>query len=112
MRPISRPTLAIALALGTCVAVWPARGQTKGDRDFGEYISSQCVTCHQASGQYKGIPSIVGWPEESFVEIMNDYRHKKRSNAIMQTIAGGLTNEEVSALAAYFGSLVSRPDSE
>jgi cytochrome c len=67
------------------------------------------VTCHQASGQFKGIPSIVGWPEESFVEIMNDYRTKKRSNAIMQTIAGGLTNEEVSALAAYFGNLVPGP---
>lgn len=81
-----------------------ARAQS-GDRAYGEYLSSECVTCHQLSGNFAGIPPIVGWPEESFVEIMNEYRTKKRDNAVMQTIAGRLSDKEVSALAAYFGSL-------
>ena len=76
-----------------------------GDRALGEYLSSECVTCHQLSGRYQGIPPIVGWPEPSFIEIMNEYRDKRRSNPVMQTIAGKFSNDEVAALAAYFGSV-------
>ena len=76
-----------------------------GDRALGEYLSSECVTCHQISGRYQGIPPIVGWPEPSFIEIMNEYRDKRRSNPVMQTIAGKFSNDEVAALAAYFGSV-------
>ena len=76
-----------------------------GDRALGEYLSSECVTCHQLSGRYQGIPPIVGWPEASFIEIMNEYRDKRRDNPVMQTIAGKFTSEDVAALAAYFGSV-------
>jgi cytochrome c553 len=76
-----------------------------GDRALGEYLSSQCVTCHQISGRYQGIPPIVGWPEASFMEIMNEYREKRRSNPVMQTIAGKFSKDEIAALAAFFGSL-------
>jgi cytochrome c553 len=75
------------------------------DRALGEYLSSECVTCHQLSGRYQGIPPIVGWPEASFIEIMDEYRTKKRDNPVMQTIAGRFSREEVAALAAYFGSV-------
>jgi cytochrome c553 len=78
-----------------------------GDRGLGEYLSSECVTCHQLSGKYEGIPPIIGWPEAIFIQAMNEYRSKQRSNPVMQTIAGRLNNEEIAALAAYFGSLKS-----
>ena len=76
-----------------------------GDRALGEYLASECVTCHQLSGRFQGIPPIVGWPEPSFIEIMNEYRDKRRSNPVMQTIAAKFSNDEVAALAAYFGSV-------
>lgn len=76
-----------------------------GDRALGEYLSSECVTCHQLSGRFDGIPPIVGWPEASFIEIMNLYRSKQRANPVMQTISGRLSEEEIAALAAFFGSL-------
>jgi cytochrome c553 len=84
----------------------PAAAQ--GDKALGEYLSSECVTCHQLSGRYHGIPPIIGWPEASFVAIMNEYREKRRSNPVMQTIAAKFSNDEVAALAAYFGSLKSK----
>ena len=34
----------------------------KGDPEYGEYLSSECTTCHQADGDDDGIPSIVLWP--------------------------------------------------
>ena len=88
----------------------PAAAQgLKGDRAFGEYLSRECVICHQVSGRFDGIPPIVGWPEESFVEIMNEYRHKKRPNSVMQAIAARFSDEDLLALAAYFGSLTPKP---
>jgi cytochrome c len=76
-----------------------------GDRSLGQYLSAECVTCHQLSGKFDGIPPIIGWPETSFVEVMNAYRNKDRANPVMQTIAGRLSQDEIAALAAYFGSL-------
>lgn len=80
-----------------------------GDRAFGEYLSSECVTCHQPTGRFEGIPAIVGWPEDSFVAVMRQYRNKERANPVMQMIAGKLNEQEIAALAAYFGSLKPAP---
>ncbi len=77
-----------------------------GDLALGQYLSSECVACHQLSGQAAGaIPPIVGWPSEQFVVVIRAYRNKERDNVVMQTIAGRLSDDEIRALAAYFGSL-------
>lgn len=95
-----------AVAFAMPLTTFPVLGeQVKGDKVLGEYLSSECVTCHQASGQFKGIPPIVGWPEANFIEVMKEYQHKKRSNPVMQMIAGRLSEEEIASLALYFGSL-------
>lgn len=99
-RQIVRATIAFATG---CLPAPVA--YASGDKALGEYLSSECVTCHQISGNYDGIPPIVGWPDAVFIEIMTDYRAKTRANPIMQTIAGRLSEEEIAALAAYFGSL-------
>lgn len=78
----------------------------KGDAALGEYLSSTCVTCHQLSGRVTGgVPAIVGWPDEQFVAVMDSYRKKERDNQVMQSIAAGLSNEDIAALAAFFGGL-------
>jgi cytochrome c553 len=95
-----------AACLAVLAAAWAmSKATAAGDRALGEYLSSECVTCHQLTGNHEGIPPIIGWPEQSFVEIMGEYRNKKRSNPIMQTIAGRFSADEIAALAAYFGSL-------
>ncbi|MEZ5818502.1 MAG: c-type cytochrome [Hyphomicrobiaceae bacterium] len=76
-----------------------------GDPAYGEYLSSECVTCHRRDGQDKGIPSIVGWPTEQFVAVLKSYKTKDRSNPIMQTITGRLSDEDMEALAAFYASL-------
>ena len=101
---------AILLALPAAWAVIPATSShASGDRALGQYLSSECVTCHQLSGHFDGIPPIIGWPEEAFVQIMNEYRNKERQNPVMQTIAGRLSPDEIAALAAYFASLKAAP---
>lgn len=74
----------------------------KGDAEFGEYLSGECLTCHQATVSNKGIPSIVGWSEEEFVIAMHAYKNKIREHPVMRMIAGRLSAEEIAALASYF----------
>ena len=92
-------------AVGTDHEVDPEILALQGDPEYGEYLSSECKTCHQTSGGDDGIPSIVFWPEEAFVTAMHAYKDKARPNPVMQMIAGRLNNEEIAALAAYFKDL-------
>ncbi|WP_373505690.1 c-type cytochrome [Aestuariivirga sp.] len=77
----------------------------KGDRDYGEYLSGECVTCHQVSGHADGIPSIVGVPRDYFVRALFEYKVNIRSNEVMKLRVNNLGNEEIAALAEYFGTL-------
>ena len=76
-----------------------------GDPDYGQYLSGECTTCHQASGSNDGIPSITLWPEEDFVVAMHAYKNKQRNHPVMQMVARRLGDEEIAALAAYFAKL-------
>ena len=76
-----------------------------GDPEYGEYLSSECTTCHQADGGDDGIPSIVHWEEERFVTVMHAYKLGVREHPVMNMVAGRLGNEEIAALAAYFAAL-------
>ena len=83
----------------------PAILALEGDAEYGAYLSGECTSCHQASGGDTGIPSIVLWPESDFVAVMHAYKSKARPHPVMQMIAGRLNNEEIAALAAYFGTI-------
>jgi len=98
--PEAEPT-----ALGTDHDLDPAILALEGDPEYGEYLSSECLTCHQADGNVDGIPSITQWPEEDFVVAMHAYKRKLRLHPVMQMMAGRLSNEEIAALAAYFKDL-------
>jgi cytochrome c len=76
---------------------------------YGEYLSGECVTCHQINGKVDGIPAIIGWDQEIFVSVFDEYRNKIRPNEAMQTIATRLSDEEVAALAAYFETIKPKP---
>lgn len=76
-----------------------------GDPAYGEYLASECQTCHQRDGTDQGIPSITLWPEKNFVLAMHAYKQKLRPHPVMQMMAGRLTDEEIAALAAYFARL-------
>lgn len=76
-----------------------------GDPEYGEYLASECQTCHRSDGSDQGIPSITGWPTEDFVLAMHAYKQQLRPNPVMQNYAGRLTDEEIAALAAYFAGL-------
>ena len=77
----------------------------EGDVEYGEYLGSECKTCHQTSGTNDGIPNIIGLSTDDFATAMHAYREKFRDNPVMQLIANRLDDEEIAALAAYFKDL-------
>jgi len=98
--PEAEPT-----ALRQEVALSPETLAIEGDPAYGEYLSSECTTCHQRDGSNEGIPGITLWPEEDFVIAMHAYKKKIRPHPVMQMVAGRLSDEEIAALAAYFADL-------
>lgn len=80
----------------------------EGDPEYGQYLSSECVTCHQ-SAVTGTIPAIAGMNEDGFISLMKLYRSKQLENPTMQTVAMRLSDEDIAALAAYFSALKS-PD--
>lgn len=106
---LRRHLAAISAALVIAPVVAPAAPALAGDLAFGEYLSSECMTCHRIDGSEKGIPSIIGWPTDHFEAVMHSYRNRVRENPVMQTIAGRLSQAEIEALAAYLASLKTPP---
>lgn len=98
--PEAEPT-----AIGTDHDLDPAILALQGDPEYGEYLASECKTCHQQSGDNDGIPAIIGWSNDDFVVAMQAYKRKLRPHPVMQMMAGRLSDEEIAALAAYFKDL-------
>tara|TARA_X000001036_G_scaffold317478_1_gene295893 strand:+ start:128 stop:442 length:315 start_codon:yes stop_codon:yes gene_type:complete len=74
------------------------------DSEFGEYLSSQCVTCHKNNSS-KGIPAIAGKDYHYLVSLLEGYRSKELKNNVMRLQAGNLSDEEIASLSLYFSKL-------
>ena len=79
--------------------------EIEGDLAYGEYLASDCQTCHRADNSDQGIPGIHGRETIELVYALHEYKNKYRTNEVMQMMAGGLNDEEIAALATYFASL-------
>ena len=77
---------------------------THGDKEYGQHLAGDCVTCHKANSN-KSIPSINGYDKDVFVTVMLAYKNKEMQNPVMQMIAGRLDNEQIASLALYFNTL-------
>lgn len=109
MKPLKFVITACALAVGITTAITTTSADDKKAKkeqiEFGQYLSSSCVTCHKLDGKDTGIPSIIGWDEESFVEVLLSFKTKERENKAMQTVAATLSKTDMAALAAYYATI-------
>ncbi|GEM_PF-334542 len=87
------------------VTVPPELAAEQGDVAYGEYLSGECMACHNTNPQADGLPPIHGWDTTDFMVALLEYKLRARDNAPMQMVAQALGNTEIAALAAYFGAL-------
>lgn len=72
---------------------------------YGKHLSNECTTCHRLDGTDNGIPSIIGWEAHLFTQALASFKKGERTNPAMVSVANSLDDEQIAALAAYFGSL-------
>lgn len=71
-----------------------------------------CVACHGQAGitPSGGIfPNLAGLTAEYIAKQLTDFRQGTRKQPLMNTIAQGLSEQEIGQLAAYYGSLAGPP---
>lgn len=71
------------------------------DAAYGEYLASECVTCHGADAG-ASIPGLRTLGYEELIAALKAYRDGTRTNAVMKSVARSLGDPEIEALAAYF----------
>ena len=71
------------------------------DATYGEYLASECVTCHGASAD-ASIPALDAFRYEQLVAALKAYRAGSRTHPVMQSVARSLDDAAIEALAAYF----------
>lgn len=86
----------------------PPNVRVKGDAAAGKKNSNlaSCAACHGADGNSKdhSNPRLAGQYESFLIKALNDYKTGARKNPIMEGIAQGLSEGDISELAAYFAS--------
>jgi cytochrome c len=86
------------LIIGTMIARNPALA---ADAAYGEYLASECVTCHGANADVS-TPALDALRYEQLIAALKAYRSGSRTNPVMQSVARSLDDAAIEALAAYF----------
>jgi cytochrome subunit of sulfide dehydrogenase len=94
-------TLAVLMA-GLCLLNVAAADQAASR---GIALANACAACHGPEGRSQGaIPSINNLPAEDFTVALKAFRADARKGTVMNRIAKGLDDAEISAMAAYFAA--------
>jgi cytochrome subunit of sulfide dehydrogenase len=95
--------LAAMLVLLVAGLLSPNIADTEPDMSRGPALANACAACHGPDGRSQGaIPSIDNLPAEDFIAAMKGFRADVRKGTVMNRIAKGVDDAEISAMAAYF----------
>ncbi len=72
----------------------------------GKNKAAMCLGCHGGSGEGNGqFPRLAGQHPDYLAQQLTNFKNGNRKNGPMQAIATNLSEDDMKALAAYFGSL-------
>lgn len=82
----------------------------KGDAQAGEQKAMMCVACHGAAGKVSVpmYPNLAGQNEAYLEHSLQAYKKGERSGGqaeVMKAYVSGLSDEDISNLAAYYASM-------
>jgi cytochrome c553 len=103
-----RLTLPALLLAAPLVAA--AQAPAVGNAEAGRALISNCTGCHSIPGyqatfpQVYRVPKIGGQSAPYIVAALQAYKRGERNNPTMKAIAGGLTDQQMADLAAYYAA--------
>ncbi len=87
----------------------PAQTETVGDGNtgLGQDISEPCAVCHGTDGNANGaeMPTLAGQDARYFIKAMQAYKSAKRHHQPMFDAVEGLSETDVTDLAAFYASM-------
>lgn len=103
-RTVRNTVFAFIGAIALAVAHTPARAD--GDPEAGREKAKTCESCHGPDGKSvePAYPNLAGQHESYLIKALSDYRSGVRSDAIMQSFATNLSNQDIEDLAAWYAS--------
>ena len=77
-----------------------------GDAAAGKGKIATCAACHGQDGnsQIPGTPSLAGQYADYLEQALREYRSGARQNPIMGGMVGGLSDEDIADIAAWYAS--------
>jgi cytochrome c553 len=97
-------TLVTFLAMVALVAAGSVNAA--GNKEAGKAKSAACAACHGADGNsaIAQNPKLAGQSAGYLLKQLQEFKSKKRDNAVMYGMAAGLSDEDMADLAAYYAS--------
>lgn len=91
-------------------ALWqPGSGAADEVTSRGAAVAQTCVTCHGPDGRSQGaIPSLTSLTSADMLAALQAFRAATRKSTVMHRIARGLSEADMTAVAAYFATLPGR----
>lgn len=95
-----------ALLCGVTIAAISATAHAGGNPEAGREKARTCEACHGTDGKSvePSYPNLAGQYESYLIKALSDYRSGARDNAIMQSFAANLSNQDIEDLAAWYAS--------
>lgn len=105
----ARRSYLLALAFLT-TTVFAATALADGDIEAGRDKARLCIGCHGAAGISNApiYPNLAGQKEAYLVSALQAYKNRSRQGgnaAVMWSLAGNLSDDDIRNLAAYYASL-------
>lgn len=102
--------LAAVVALPLAAAAQDKKVEDKKAAPAGAAPVSMCIGCHSIPGYQASFPQVykvpkIGGQSPQYIEAaLKAYRQGERSHPTMVGVAKGLTDEQISAVAAYYAT--------
>lgn len=106
-------SLVTAATLATLAVSASAQGIT-GNAKAGQNKAEMCIGCHGIPGYQNSfpevhkVPKISGQTDKYIISSLNAYKKGDRKHPTMRGIAGGLSEQDMADLAAFYSTQVSK----
>ncbi len=97
--------LHVCLALAFCLQWAVSLGAQENLSQTTKTLAASCAACHGPHGNSLGAtPTLAALNKEYFIQRMQGFKNGAISSTVMHHHAKGLTDDEITALAAYFAT--------